>query len=215
MTYIITTIVISLLGVLTFLPSLRPWAKRNELGVNFITTMLATLVGVLLAIAITNFEEDNKERRDVIKLIGAAKTSLNQTTEYGELLVNFAENIRQNSENAEEAEQTIAEFYEKNPLPLPDYVEHFVTQTLVSKILSQPTLEMLNAQIINLLRSAKARPVMAVFIQKQMITVLELELRLLKGELTLVELSQEHGKLQVSFSKAVEEHGLSFFGQND
>lgn len=209
MTYLIATIIISLLGVITFLPALRPWANRNELGVNFITTMLATLVGVLLAIAITNFEEDNKERRDVMKLIGAATTSISETREYGKTLVDFANNLKQEAQTEQQANQEVAEFYNKNPLPYPHYIERFVTQTLVSKMLSQPTLEMLNGQIINLERSATTKPEMAVFIQKQMLETLALELRWLKGELTESDLELEHDKLQHAFTAAIRENGLA------
>ena len=56
MLYIILTILLCFLGVFTFIPKFKSVIERYSVGINFFLTLVATLVGVLLAISITNYE---------------------------------------------------------------------------------------------------------------------------------------------------------------
>ena len=72
MIYIVLTSIFVLVGLFTFVPRLQSTLQNYNVGVNYFLTLIATLVGVLLAIAITNYEESQKEKRDVIKLLNAS-----------------------------------------------------------------------------------------------------------------------------------------------
>lgn len=193
MPYVLATVFISFLGVFLFLPKAKPWLKNNEVGVNFITTMIATLVGVLLAIAITNFEEDKKERRDVIKLIGAAEAAIDETQDYGQALIEQA--TKSIGQNKTDYESELDAFYQRNSLPYPEYLDRFVALELVSKQLSQPTLEMLHSYLINLRRAVPRYPRLAILIQQQLTQILSLEKAMLQGQISRIELEKSHASL--------------------
>ena len=71
MVYTIITVFLFILGIITFIPRFKRVINSNQLGINFFLTLIATLIGVLLAISITNYENKQKETTDVIKLITA------------------------------------------------------------------------------------------------------------------------------------------------
>ena len=62
--------------------------------VNYFLTLIATLVGVLLAIAITNYEDSQKEKQDLIKLLNASIESVDTSYDYANELVKFEENLK-------------------------------------------------------------------------------------------------------------------------
>ncbi|MCG9758981.1 hypothetical protein L1D50_07660, partial [Pseudoalteromonas sp. Isolate6] len=57
--------------------------ERFSLGINFLLTLIATLVGVLLAI--TDYEAEQKEKQDVVKLLMSSISSVKTCYEYSEI----------------------------------------------------------------------------------------------------------------------------------
>jgi hypothetical protein len=145
-TYIILTVVLSFIGAFTFVPQFKSFFENHIIGVNFFLTLTATLVGVLLAISITNYESEQKEKQDVIKLLQSAIASVAVCSEYSVELIEYYDELPKEHESK-------SDFYLKNPPPYPDYLDTFLMQNIVSKNLSGETLNDLTEYLINLKRS--------------------------------------------------------------
>ncbi len=146
MLYLILTILLCFLGAFTFIPKFKSVIERYSIGMNFFLTLIATLVGVLLAISITNYEAKQKEKQDIIKLLKSSISSVETCYEYSEELIEYFNKLPKEDELK-------AEFYLKNPPPYPEYLDTFLMQNIVSKNLSGTTLSELNEYLINLKRS--------------------------------------------------------------
>jgi hypothetical protein len=174
MLYITLTVVLSLLGAFTFVPQFKSIIERHSIGVNFFLTLIATLVGVLLAISITNYEAEQKEKQDVIKLLKSTITSVEACYEYSEELIEYFDELPKNDESK-------PEFYVKNPPPYPEYLDTFLMQNIVSKNLSGATLNDLNEYLINLKRSRTINAPLYLTVLGQTLKLLELEVDYQKG----------------------------------
>ena len=93
MVYTIITVFLFILGIITFIPRFKRVINSNQLGINFFLTLTATLIGVLLAISITNYENKQKEKTDVIKLINARFSSVKIVLEYSEALITYFDTL--------------------------------------------------------------------------------------------------------------------------
>ncbi|MGZ9898338.1 hypothetical protein [Shewanella gaetbuli] len=177
MIYIVLPLILTLLGAFTFLPQFKGVIERNSIGINFFLTLIATSVGVLLAISVTNYENEQKERHDVIKLLNSAITSVNICYDYSEELIEYFDNIPQGDELRNH-------FFENNPPPYPDYLGNFLMQNIVSKNLSGSTLNKLNEYLINLERSHAYDVQLYLYVLEQTKKLLELELAFQEGKIT-------------------------------
>lgn len=166
MTYLVLTAVLIISGLITFSPRLQPFIQRYNTGINYFLTLLATFIGVLLALAMTNFEEDRKEKEHVIKLLNATIASVETSADYSENLIDYYHALPENA-----AERVT--FYQKNPLPYPDYLDTFLRQNLISRNLSGAALSNLNELIINLKRTQASRT--QIYLQLMQITQQTLE----------------------------------------
>lgn len=177
MFYTIITILLIFISFIIFLPKFKSATEQYSLGINFILTLIATLVGVLLAISITNYESDRKEKQDVIKLLNSAITTVETCQEYSEELLKYFNNLP-DSDNLKQ------EFYVKNPLPYPTYLDTLLMQSIVSKNLSGSTLSELNELLINLKRSRQKDASSYLIVLSQTLKVLSLEVAFQSHEMT-------------------------------
>ncbi len=184
MLYLIFTIVLCFLGVFTFIPKFNSVIERHSVGINFFLTLIATLVGVLLAISITNYEEKQKEKQDVIKLLKSSISSVETCYEYSEELIEYFNKLPKEDELR-------VEFYVKNPPPYPDYLDTFLMQNIVSKNLSETTLSELNEYLINLKRSRTFNAPLYLKVLKQTLKLLEFEVAYQKGHINKAQLAIE------------------------
>ena len=184
MLYIILTILLCFLGVFTFIPKFKSVIERYSVGINFFLTLVATLVGVLLAISITNYEAKQKEKQDVIKLLKSSISSVQTCYEYSAELVEYFNELPK-----EDALKT--DFYIKNPPPYPEYLDTFLTQNIVSKNLSGTTLSDLNEYLINLKRSRTLNAPLYLKLLEQTLKLLELEVTYQKGHINEAQLDIE------------------------
>ena len=94
MFYALITIGLIVVSAFVFLPRFRTVTERYSLGVNFFLTLIATLVGVLIAILISNYEQAKKETADVVKLLHASIASIETCHQYSEALLEFLSGAR-------------------------------------------------------------------------------------------------------------------------
>ena len=191
MVYSLVTLILVLGTSLIFLPRFRQLVERQNLAVNFFLTLIATLVGVLLAIAISNHEQAQKEKGDVAKLIRASIHSVETCYEYSQALVKHFDTVANDSANR-------ADFFSNNPLPYPDYVDVFVMQNIVSKNLSQVALSDLNELIINLKRASSTKPSLYLTMLDRTKQLLESELRYQQGKINYQELELQLDAIEQS-----------------
>ncbi|WP_046007121.1 hypothetical protein [Pseudoalteromonas rubra] len=151
MLYIILTLVLLALSALLFTSRFKAFTHRYEVACNFILTLIATLVGVLLAIAISNYDADRKEIKDLIKVLHAAEAVVEESLDYS---IRLHEAYQQNIEEYGDKQA----FFARNPLVYPQYLDNMLTQNLVSKNLSVEGLSELNEHLIILQRSKKVEP---------------------------------------------------------
>ncbi|MEM9103645.1 MAG: hypothetical protein AAGB12_15145 [Pseudomonadota bacterium] len=184
MLYILVTVVLISLSLFILLPKFNHFTERYSLSINYCLTLIATLVGVLLAISITNIEADRKEKQDLIKLLKASITSVETSYDYTESIIEYY------NEHASK-EQTKKDFFEKNRPPYPDYLDAFIIQNIVSKNLSGHTLSELNEKMINLKRSRDNEAQLYLSVLNETRRTLLLELSFQKNEIDESHLEKE------------------------
>lgn len=150
---------------------------------------MATLVGVLLAIAVTNYEESQKEKQDVAKLISASINSVETSREYSESLYKHYLSLSKSKKQQ-------GKFFENNKLPYPEYLDVFISQSLVSKNLSEAGLSDINELLINLKRSIDKDPKLYIEILKRTEALLNAELTYQRGDLSYIELERRLDKIE-------------------
>ncbi|MEC4087988.1 hypothetical protein [Pseudoalteromonas rubra] len=188
MLYIILTIALLALSALLFTPSFKAFTHRYEVACNFILTLVATLVGVLLAIAISNYDADRKEVKDLIKVLHAAEAVVEESLEYS---ISLHEAYQQNIDKYGEKQA----FFTRNPLVYPQYLDNMLTQNLVSKNLSMEGLSELNEHLIILQRSQKVAPETFIASMRYIKQLLILERRFQNAELSeqdYMQMQDEH-----------------------
>lgn len=160
--------------------------NKNE-WVSFVLTLIATLVGVLIAILLTNSGVKNKEEKDTIKLLHTAKIILLNTNEYSNGLYNTMLEFEKDS--IKYTKEKIESLKAKNPIPYPDLLETLISNELVSKNTSEFTHNYIYSNLINLrkLSSYETAEYYSILLD-EMITTLDLEIELLKGKIDINEL---------------------------
>ncbi|NTS76793.1 hypothetical protein HR060_07905 [Catenovulum sp. SM1970] len=188
MIYIAVIVTLSLLGLLMFIPKFKASFEKYALGINFILTLFATLVGVLMAIYISNYEAEKKEQKDLIKLLGAAKVSVSTSIDYSEKINNYYETLADDSPDR-------SDFYVKNKPPYPEYLDSFLAQDIISKNLSAQTLESLTEAQINLKKSLNYNIDMYFVLLQETEAIIDLEIQFQQNLLSANTLEQEQDKL--------------------
>ncbi len=143
--------------------------------VSFVLTLIATLIGVLIAISLTNYGIRNKEKNDTIKLLNTAKLILINTNQYAKglndaILELEEDTLRNNNQSMEEHKSS-------NPIPYPDLLETIISNELISKNISEFSHNYIYTGLNNLRKLTKYETVE--YYQKsleEMILLLDLEI---------------------------------------
>ncbi len=171
----VTLLVLVILGV-SFTPQLSPFLNRHKLGLSFIFTFVAAFAGVLLAMHVADYERKLQDKADLIKVIEAAEVSVTSSFDVGHELYKFYQSLTEKSEAKEQ-------FFKKNPLPYPAYIDVFIVQDLVSRNISAASLAKLNDLLIKMKKTHdNAYPLYLHFLQ-QLQQLLRLELSFQRGEI--------------------------------
>ncbi|KZN34066.1 hypothetical protein N480_23030 [Pseudoalteromonas luteoviolacea S2607] len=184
MIYLVTTVVLIFCSSILFIPKLKQFTQRNELASNFVLTLVATLIGVLLAIAISNYDANEKEREDLIKLLYAAEAVVKESQDYSILLLDHYQE-RFSDGVSKEVKTT---FFDKNPLVYPEYLDALMSQHIFIKNLSQESLTELSERLIVMKRAKSIMPEQFIKSTSYVLYILEQERRYQQGEITLIEL---------------------------
>ncbi len=144
MIYIILACALTLTGVLAFTKSFNAFSQRYDAGVTYVLTLIATFSGVLLAIAISDFEAAHNEREDLVKVLNAGMAVIDTTTTYSEALIKIS---------PDNPDSQDPDFFVKNPPPYPDFIKASLQQAAITKNLSESCLTLLNTALINLQRA--------------------------------------------------------------
>lgn len=163
--------------------------SRSE-WVSFILTLIATLIGVLLAISLTNRGIKNKEKEDTIKLLQTAKLILSNTQEMAVGLGRTIVELEKDTLNYDL--QTMDDIKSINPIPYPDLLEPIVSNELFAKNVSEYCHANMYTGLINLKKLASYETISYYqFTIEQLIFLLELEIDYQKGALNAKEIEKK------------------------
>lgn len=156
----------------------------------FLLTLIATLIGVFIAIALTNMGVDKKEKHDTIKLLNTTKIILENTKSYSKGLNQFILELERDTTQTDSLR--IKKIKNNNPIPYPSLIETVITNETLSKNLSTYTHSEIYNHLLNLKKLANYNTI--VNYEKSLtefIYLLELEIKYQKGNLDIEALETE------------------------
>ena len=144
--YLIGIIIITVvLLFLSFLSRFRNLRENHSFFFNFLLTMSATFVGVFLALFLSNYESNELEREQVIRLIEVAKDDLHTTAIRGVGI------FHTNSDDLTgQSENDTREFIKNNPLPFPQVFNTIIKSEIILRHISTTTFKYLAGSKENL-----------------------------------------------------------------
>ncbi|CAM1365589.1 conserved hypothetical protein [Tenacibaculum litopenaei] len=146
MSNLIVLIVLSIAS-LVFLWIIRRKGNKAE-ALSFLSTMIATLFGVLLAITLSDRSNKTKEVSDTIKLLKSASNILDRTHVYVIGLETYIQSLEKDSLKI--SEERLIEIKKNNPVPYPQLMEKIVSNEIIAKNLSDYTHNRIFTELINL-----------------------------------------------------------------
>ena len=191
-------IVLSVVSLI-FLLIIRKKGKKLEIT-HFISTLLATLIGVLLAVTLSNNANIKKEKEDTVKLLNSADRIIEMTYDYTIGLESFILELERDSSNNNDS--IITNIKEKNPLPYPDLMETIISNELISKNISEFSYVQINSVIINLKRVREYERINNYKRHlKELIILFELEIDFQNGNLKLEAMKERFIEKTNNFSQ--------------
>ncbi len=88
--YLLTSILLIIIVLILFHKKFDNFREKHKDAFNFLLTLIATFVGVFLAIYFTNQSENNKEKQNAIKLLNATAFDLSNLTKNVQTTYNVA-----------------------------------------------------------------------------------------------------------------------------
>jgi len=156
--------------------------------ISFVLTLIATLIGVLIAIWLSNSQVKKKEKADSIKLLQTARLIMQDTYRYTNALHNTILEMEQDT-----SVNRIENVKSNNPIPYPHLVETIISNDLVSKNISEYSH---SAIYINLINAKKIANYDMVACYKnhleKMILLVSLEIDYLNGKIGSQELESDY-----------------------
>lgn len=200
------TIILVVLFIISivFLIAIRKKGNKSE-TLSFISTLIATLVGVLLAVSLSNLENKKKETADTIKLLNTAKNILDGTYNYSNTLSTYIIELEKDSS------YTISRMDDvklNNPIPYPDLMETIISNELISKNISEFSHNQVYNGLINMKKVCNYNSIKIYKkLLKEQILLLDLEINYQKGELSIDDLSEkfDSGRETIAKTYPIEE----------
>lgn len=173
MGYTFILIVISLISI-GFLILLKKKQQKSE-TLSFVSTLLATLFGVLLAVSLSNKENLKKEKTDTIKLLKSAKNIIDNTFDYTKGLGVYINAIKKDSTYTP---SLINKVKLDNPIPYPDLMENIISNEVVSKNISEYSHNFIFSSLINLRKVANYSSINTYkYLLKELEFIVDLEIK--------------------------------------
>ncbi|WMN59489.1 hypothetical protein NI389_15105 [Pseudoalteromonas xiamenensis] len=157
----------------------QAFIQRYHTGIHFFLTLAATLVGVLLAIAASNYEQEQQEKENLIKQLDATQAQI-------ELVQTFSEKQLENAKNLQSTERST--YWVNNPLPYPEFLTTFVAQSRTGKHLSKNTLNKINEFAINAKKVMLYRQEMYIDLLQELRKDIEQEIKYQLGQINEAQL---------------------------
>ncbi|WP_051957455.1 hypothetical protein [Altibacter lentus] len=157
---------------------------------SFVLTLIATLIGVFIAISLTNSGLRKKEKEDTLKLLNTSKLIVINTRTYSVELSNRIRALEQDTINSDSTR--ISNVKKNNPIPFPHLLETVITNEILSKNISEYSHNEIYTELINLKKLADYKTA-ALYEQSlsDLIYLLDLEIQFQKGELEIEEIGKK------------------------
>jgi len=194
MNNIIILLILTVVSII-FLIRIRKKGNKSE-SLSFLSTMIATLFGVLVAVTLSNIKDEKKEINDTIKLLNSGLSVLKVTYTYTSVLGEYDIEIKQDSSKYEKNQK---EYRMDNPLPHPDQLETIIGSEIVSKNISEKTLTEIYAGLINIQKNGNYEAIDSYKKQlKALHLLIQFEVAYLQGNISLEEFeNQDKSKIVV------------------
>lgn len=190
MGYTFILIIISLISI-GFLILLKKKQQKSE-TLSFVSTLLATLFGVLLAVNLSNRENLKKEKADTVKLLKSAKNIIDNTFDYTKGLGTYIDTIKKDSSYTS---NLINKLKSDNPIPYPDLMENIISNEVVSKNISEYSHNFIFSSLINLRKIANYSSIDTYkFLLKELEFIIDLEIKYQEREIDEEELEKMYTK---------------------
>jgi len=154
---------------------------------SFILTLIAALVGVFIAISLTNSGIQKKEKEDTIKLLNTSRLILVNTKTYSQELSKAVKEHEKDTIN--NSKERITRIKETNPIPFPYLLETVITKEILSKNISEYSHSEIYTGLINLKKLADYQTA-EIYEQSlsELIVLMDLEIQFQKEELDMDEI---------------------------
>jgi hypothetical protein len=154
---------------------------------SFILTLIATLVGVFIAILLTNSGIQKKEKVDTIKLLNTSRLILSDTKLYSQGMSRAVNKIEKDTTNNNY--ERISQMKKDNPIPFPYLLETVIANEIVSKNISEYSHSQIYTGLINLKKIANYKMIETYeLLLSELIALIDLEIQYQKGELDVDEI---------------------------
>lgn len=134
---IASSLLIVIISFIAYWKKTERWRASKSEFFNFLLTLVATFIGVFLAIDFTNLSEHKKEQKNVMKLLDATILDINNCISSTSQTVNMASNDI-------DSLQTKYLYIQTNPLQLPKLLQSTVNNEVVLRHLSSHGIQWLN-----------------------------------------------------------------------
>ena len=177
--------------------------SRSE-WVSFVLTLVATLVGVLIAISLSNSSVEKKERLDAIKLFKTMrvlmKSTIHVSTEQNEVI----EKIQLDTSYTQKfIEQSI----KNNPLPFPKYIRATIANREVLSHISSFTHQKIYKELLILEKLANYETATYYLERLEVLEILlDLEIQYLNGDMSEADIEKEFNKQKNEIHKKYKEN---------
>lgn len=154
---------------------------------SFILTLIATLVGVFIAILLTNSGIQKKEKVDTIKLLNTSRLILSDTKLYSQGMSRAVNKIEKDT--TYNNYERISQMKKDNPIPFPYLLETVIANEIVSKNISEYSHSQIYTGLINLKKIANYKMIETYeLLLSELIALIDLEIQYQKGELDVDEI---------------------------
>ena len=170
---------------------------------SFILTLIATLIGVFVAIILTDIGAVEKEQNDTIKLLNTSKIIVTETLSYTEKLNSYIDTLQQDSSNYDELR--LKRVQTQNPIPYPDLLEEIIASELVLKNMSEFSHSIVYTNIMNIKKLASYKTISYYKrMLDELLLILTLEIKYQQGKVSIEDLDAMFNKEQSKLDQKYE-----------
>lgn len=162
--------------------------------ISFFLTLIATLIGVLIANSLSERSEKSRDKQFAIKRIHSSSQLVDNTFTLSNSIGKSIQFMKQDTSYTDEDIRSIVS---NNPLPYPDYLSTTLENPAVLDNMSAFTYEQLYKHLLNLEKLAKFKT-LSYYAEglENIKSLLDLEVQYLQGELSMEELEEAYKRAE-------------------